>query len=161
MKKIATIIALLFVFAANAQVGPAPVKDSTFSTIDSSVIKVTYTLRADQQLLIFDCLEQKTPQALSFASQIAKGIDTVYSASKPVTVTIESAFIKDLYFIMSTQQERFASGIIDDIKAALIPQLTSYTWLTRELQAIIRNNSGVRQQRIQRAFSTIKQMKIS
>jgi hypothetical protein len=153
MKKVFILIALFFSISAFSQLPSA----STF--VDSGLVKIPITLKAEQMLLIFDCLDQNTPQYLNFASQLSKNVDTVYNPNQQITVLSESGFIRDVYIIMGVQQERFTSGINDEIKAALFPQISNYSWLMRELQGIVQYNSGLRQQRINRALDKIKQMK--
>jgi hypothetical protein len=156
MKKFIAILALILTISAKAQI---PASDS-IPQIDSSEVKIPLQFKTKQVLLIFDCLEQKTPQVLNLGSQIAKAIDTAaYDSEQLITITVESGFIRDVYMTMGVQQERFTSGINDEIKAALLPQIMNYSWLMRQLQGIMQINSGLVEQRVQRAFATIKQMK--
>lgn len=158
MKKLFSIFILLITLTTSVNVH-AQTPDTT-TAIDSSVIEANIVLKESQLLLIADCLEQKTSDVLNFLAQVAKGMDTVYDANKSITVRVKCGFIRDVYTIMSVQQERFTSGVNDEIKAALLPQVINYSWLIRELQSLMLINSGLMQQRIQRSFATIKLMKV-
>jgi hypothetical protein len=158
MKKILTLAILFFALTSNAQYFQ---KDTTLPTyFDSSKIIVSLTMKAEYHFLIFDIVDGiSKPEMASYASQVAKAMDTTYKPAKAITVSLESGFILDLFTQISAQQERFSADLNNDIRNVLLPQLSNYPWLYRELISVRNQNGSLLQQRKLRGYNLLKQIK--
>jgi hypothetical protein len=128
--------------------------------VDSTQIPQTVTLTLKHMAYVKDCIGTSGESSyFKFYRQVATQIDTTtYNASQSITVTVTSAFVFAAYTAVAGQQERIANPINDEIKAALLPQLTN-GWLLRQLQAYSIQNAAETSSKVQAGYNYFKSIK--
>jgi hypothetical protein len=138
MKK--TIFLLLSVFSiglANAQT-------------DSSKITQTITLSQLHHTYLVGFMGNiDGADKVNYLYQLRAAYDSTNMA-KTIQVTASSALIVDLFYKMSLQPEGWTSEYNNQIKAALLPQITN-PWLGGRLAKVVADNDAVRNAKIQDA----------
>ena len=161
MKKLLLIVLTLFALDLHAQI---IAKDTTIagpSFIDSSKIMAPFTMKTENHLLVIDMLEKMADVDWApYYGQVAKALDTAsLKPTQPITVRIESGKILELFARISASQERFSASLNSDLRTSVVPQLTSYTWLYREVLSLNSQNNELLRQRKVRAFNFLKRWK--
>jgi hypothetical protein len=141
MKRFLFLILLLPVLASSQEV-------------DSSKITQSITLtQLHHTYLVGFFTDMNSAARINYVKQL-RAVYDVDSMAQNITVTAPSELILQVYLEMTNQREGVTSEYNNQIKEALMPQITNQ-WLVNELSAIIIRNLAIRDDKINKARELI------
>jgi hypothetical protein len=109
------------------------------SQIDSSRISQSITLSERQHLYLIGFMGAiRSADKIKYVTQVAASYDSADTA-KLITIVAPSDLVVQMYHTMTVLQEGVAAQLNNEIKDALLPQITN-PWLGAQLFAIMEDN---------------------
>jgi len=135
-----------------------PVQAQTDST------QISITLKAKHHAFVVALMPSKSQvDEIRYITQVANALQVTAGSvdtTQQIQVVVSTDLVKRLYLVIGSQQERLATDINAEIKAALLPQLYTRPKLLAAIFAIAQQNANDTGQLITTGIDYLKALKL-